>query len=168
MKKLMCVIATMCGMMFSGCDFNEQATLNATTVAGTLAVTTWFAIDDPGDIVKAKMQEVIVIIKDMSKEGVSNLDAIYPVIEQKVVSDVKLTDIQKQLILSGSTIILGALDEVFIQKPEIAQNSENVKKYIYAFCNGCDIALKLDGNSTTIKNSKKIFNMRIRARNISK
>lgn len=163
---LVCCLISLMPVAISGCDFSETSAMTATNVAGTVAITAWFAIDDPGDAVKDKMQDVLGIIKSVTADGNSHLDSIYPIIENKIINDDKLTAPQKQLVLSGSVIILGALDEVFIQKPEIAEDRENVNKYITSFCNGCLTALKMNSDSSSVKNSRKVFRMRTRSRGV--
>lgn len=132
---------------FTGCDLNESASLAITKSSGTLAVTTWFAFDNPNDEVKTKMVEVINSIIECSEtmsSGGNYLDTIYP----KLKLEIEKKEIKySSLILSGSIAILTGLDELVNMNEDIRNNRDTARKYVLAFCKGAQDGLTLSNAS---------------------
>jgi len=149
-------------LMLAGCDWNEGVALVATQAAGKLAMTTWFAVDDPGVEVKSALKNAVGIIQSAEVEGATYKETLFPEIVKLV--DTKypeLDDFKKQLIESGAIIVLGGIDQLFINNEKLASNRDLARKYISAFCAGVNAALVAAETDASIENSSKAYKMRI-------
>ena len=160
-KMLTCMLAAVV-LVFTGCEYDENAAINTTKTAGTLALTAWFAIDDPGATVKSNLTEVVNIISTVTVTNSTYIDTVYPVVVKYVDKTDKLTQPQKTLIESGSLIILSGIDQLFIRYPEMSKNRDIERKFVNAFCEGCIVALKLNNDDTNIVMSKKAYDFRVK------
>lgn len=146
---------------FTGCDISESASLAITKTSGTLAISTWFAFDDPGTEVKTKMTEVIDSIIECSEvmqAGQSYLDTIYP----KLQLEVEAKNPQyASLILSGSIVVLTGLDELVNMNENIKNNRDTARKYVLAFCKGAKDGLTMAETSVTAKRASRAYSLRM-------
>ena len=88
-------------------------------------------------------------------EGGSYIDALTPAIQGFIASRDNLTPAQKNLINTGSMILLGALDTFIASKPELKGNAERVSKVVAAFCSGCLTAIERSADCDDCSPQKK-------------
>jgi len=130
--------------LLTGCEPNDAVIVAAANTAGNLALSAWFAIDDPDDDVKHTLKEVVSMVEKGAGaigEGGSYVDALTPAIQGFIASRDDLTPAQKNLINTGSMVLLGALDSFIASNPELKDNAERASKVVAAFCSGCLTAI---------------------------
>lgn len=141
--------------LFSGCDKPNEALLIAgANTAGNIALSAWFAIDDPGCEVKDSLKGVVTVVGEGAKgvaEGESYVNALYPAVQNMIAAHASLTDAQKNLANVGAGVVLSGLDSYIGSNDSLKGNVELVSKVVSAFCKGCVTALAM---SDTCRNAK--------------
>lgn len=130
--------------LLTGCEPSDSILVAAANTAGNLALSAWFAIDAPDCDVKHTLKEVVSMVEKGAGtigEGGSYVDALAPAVQGFIASRDDLTPAQKNLINTGSMVLLGALDSFIASKPELKGNAERASKVVAAFCSGCLTAI---------------------------
>ena len=157
MKKI--IITLVAALLFvAGCDWNETAVIGAAKSAGSIAMLTWFSIDNPDPAVKAVLKDVVNTVTSASVDvagGKSYLDSVLPQVQEIALKQEKLNDYQKQLILAGSVVILNGIDTFFATNTKAKENAETISKVVAAFGQGCQSVLALDGDCPECQIAKK-------------
>lgn len=148
MKKLIMTLAA--ALLFvAGCDWNESAVTGAAQSAGSIAMLTWFSIDNPDPEVKAVLKDVVNTVTSASVDvagGKTYLDSVLPAVQEIALKQEKLNDYQKQLILAGSVVILNGVDTFLATNAKAKENAETISKVVAAFGKGCQSVLALGGD----------------------
>lgn len=165
--KSVCAITAATLMVFAigGCEYDEAAMLRITKTSGMLAITTWFAFDNPDKEVKNEVATIIDDIVSASEQiqaGDTYLDVIYPQIVLRVDQDTKIKDQYKPLIKSGSIVILSGLDELIAMNPEIQKDRDVARKYVMAFCDGAKSGLLLNAANASMQRAAKAYSLRMK------
>ena len=150
MRKLILTAAVACGAalttFFTGCEPpNETVLVAAANTAGNLGLSAWFAIDDPDAEVKTALKDVVTLVSDGASQvsaGGSYIDALTPAIQKFVAANDRLNPAQKNLINTGASVMLSALDTFIDANPEVKTNAALVSKVVAAFCRGCLTAIE--------------------------
>lgn len=145
MKKIiMTLVAAL--LCVAGCDWNESAITGAANSAGSIAMLTWFSIDNPDPEVKAVLKDVVKTITAASVDvasGKTYLESVLPQVQEIALKQEKLNDYQKQLILAGSVVILNGIDSFLATNEKAKENSETISKVVAAFGKGCQTVLDM-------------------------
>ena len=148
-----------------GCDYDEASLLRITKTSGMLAVTTWFAFDNPDSEVKNEVATIIDDIMTSSEiieAGDTYLDVVYPQIVLRVDQDPDIKDQYKPLIKSGSIVILSGLDELIAMNPDIQKDRDTARKYVQAFCDGAKSGLLLNAANASMQRASKAYSLRMK------
>ena len=149
MKKIIMSIMAAATLLFTGCEWDEAATTGAANSAGSIAMLTWFSIDNPDENVKAVLKDVVNTITKASVDvagGKTYLDSVLPQVQEIALKQEKLNDYQKQLILAGSVVILNGIDTFLATNAKAKENAETISKVVAAFGKGCQTVLALGGD----------------------
>ena len=160
MKKLIVTLAAVIGLAFSGCTPSESVLVSAAQSAGSIAMLTWFSIDDPDTQVKSVLKDVVTYVEGASVsvgEGNTYLDSVLPYVQEFVAKQEKLSDYQKTLIHAGAVVALNGIDTFLASKPEIKENAELVSKVVGSFCKGCLTVLNLPEGSKECVKAKEVY-----------
>lgn len=136
-------------LFVAGCDWDETAITGAAQSAGSLAMLTWFSIDNPDPEVKAVLKDVVNTVTTASVDvagGKTYLDSVLPQVQELAEKQEKLNDYQKQLILAGSVVILNGVDTFFATNAKAKENAETISKVVAAFGKGCQSVLALSND----------------------
>lgn len=145
-------------LVLTGCTPDETLLVAGANTAGNLAVSAWFAIDDPDENVKTVLKDVVTLVGDSASsvgEGTSYVDALTPVVQEFIVRYDTLTPAQMNLINTGASVVLSALDTFIDSKPELKGNMELVNKVVAAFCKGCLTAIERSEDCCSARSIKK-------------
>lgn len=159
MKKIIIAMCAAATMLFTGCEWDETATLSAANSAGSIAMLTWFSIDDPDEEVKQVLKEVVTGITTATvqvAEGKTYLDSILPQI-QELVLKTKLNDYQKTLVNAGSVVMLNGIDTFLATNKKVKDNAELVSKVVSAFGRGCLVVLNMKDDCPECQYAKKVY-----------
>lgn len=143
--------------LVTGCTPNDTVLIAAANTAGNLGLSAWFAIDDPDPSVKQVLGDVVALVGDSASavgEGKSYTEALTPSVQKLVANYDGLTPAQRNLINTGASVVLGALDTFIDSKPELKGNAELVNKVVGAFCKGCRTAIERSEDCCTAKTLK--------------
>ena len=146
MKKIIMTIMAAVTLLFTGCETDEAVIVNGATTAGSLAMLTWFSIDNPDKEVKVVLKDIVDVITKSTVavgEGKTYLDSVLPNVQEIVVKQDKLNDYQKQLINAGAVVILNGIDTYLATNEKVKANVELVNKVVGAFGKGCQSVLLL-------------------------
>ena len=160
MKKIIMTVLAAATLLFTGCDKDEAVLVNGATTAGSLAMLTWFSIDNPDQEVKTVLKEVINLVTESTVavgEGKTYFDSVLPVVQEFVLKQEKLTDYQKQLINAGSVVILNGIDTYLATNKKVKENVELVNKIVGAFGKGCQSVLGLPEDCPECVAAKKVY-----------
>jgi hypothetical protein len=162
MKKLITVAAAACALaltaLFTGCEPNESTLIAAANTAGNLGLSAWFAIDDPDATVKESLRDVVTLVSNGASSvggGGTYIDALTPAIQKFVAENDKLNPAQKNLINTGASVILSALDTFIDSKPELKGDAALVSKVVAAFCKGCLTAIERSEDCCSARSLKR-------------
>lgn len=148
MKKIIMTLAA--ALLFvAGCDWDETAITGAANSAGSIAMLTWFSIDNPDPEVKTILKDVVNIVTTASVDvaaGKTYVDSLLPQVQEIALKQEKLNDYQKQLILAGSVVILNGVDTFLATNAKAKENAETISKVVAAFGKGCQTVLALGGD----------------------
>jgi hypothetical protein len=148
MKKIIMTLAA--ALLFvAGCDLDETAITGAANSAGSIAMLTWFSIDNPDPEVKTILKDVVNIVTTTSVDvaaGKTYVDSLLPQVQEIALKQEKLNDYQKQLILAGSVVILNGVDTFLATNAKAKENAETISKVVAAFGKGCQTVLALGGD----------------------
>lgn len=136
--------------VITGCEKDETALLAAANTAGNIAVSAWFAIQEPDGQVKTVLKDVVTLTVSASGkigEGESYVNALTPVVQEVIAKHDELTPAQKNLINLGSSVILSNIDVFIDSKPELKGNAELVSRCVAEFGKGCLIAIERSENT---------------------
>ena len=162
MKKLIITMCAAATFLFAGCDWNESAIVSAANSAGSIAMLTWFSIDDPDAEVKAVLKDVVTSVTTATvqvAEGKTYLDSILPQI-QELVLKTKLNDYQKTLVNAGSVVLLNGIDTFLATNAKIKEDAELVSKVVAAFGKGCLSVLNMKDDCPECQYAKKVYSIR--------
>ena len=149
MKKLIMTLMAAMTLVFTGCEWDETAVTSAANSAGSIAMLTWFSIDNPDANVKEVLKEVVGLVTTASVDvasGKTYLDSVLPQVQEFALKQEKLNDYQKQLIIAGSVVILNGIDTFFATNAKAKENAETISKVVAAFGKGCQTVLALGGD----------------------
>jgi len=150
------VLVGILGFLFVGCDKpTDQQCLVISKQAGTVAVVTWFGIDNPDKEIKDCVKEVVTLIQSKAKDvtaGQSFSVTLTPVVDEYIKS--KVADQYKPLTTVGSSMILSGLDLLFAMHPEYSQNQTFALQLVSEFCGGAILGLSLDEADKIIQITK--------------
>ena len=159
MKKLIMTLAA--ALLFvAGCDWDETAITGAANSAGSIAMLTWFSIDNPDPEVKTILKDVVNTITSASVDvaaGKTYVDSLLPQVQEIALKQEKLTDYQKQLILAGSVVILNGVDTFLATNAKAKENAETISKVVAAFGKGCQTVLALGDDCPECQAAKKVY-----------
>jgi len=157
--KTLLIGATAFALAFlTGCEPNETDLIMGANTAGNLGLSAWFAIDDPGPEVKGVLKDVVTTVDGASSTigtGGSYVDSLTPAVQEIIARHEKLTPAQKNLINTGSSVILSGLDTFIDANPKVKENAETGAKVIAAFCKGCLTAIDRSEASAAAKSIRK-------------
>ena len=160
MKKLIVTLVAAVSMMFTGCDPSENTMVNAANTAGSIAMLTWFSIDNPDQQVKAVLKDVVKLITSSSTavgEGKNYMEAFLPAVQEIALKQEKLSDYQKTLINAGAVVILNGIDTYLDTNEKVKANAELVGKIVGAFGKGCLSVLNLGEDCPECKKAKAVY-----------
>ena len=160
MKKTMIMMAAVLGIAFSGCTPDETTLVGGAQTAGSIAMLTWFSIDDPTPEVKTVLKEVVAYVEGATvsiADGNTYLDSVLPYVQEFVTKQDKLNDYQKTLVNAGSVVALNALDTFLASNPKVKDNAELASKVVASFCKGCQTVLGLPEDSRECVNAKAVY-----------
>ena len=163
MKKLFITLCAAIGLAFTGCTPDENLIVTTANSAGTIAMLTWFSIDNPDPEVKVVLKDVITYVKVATVkvgEGETYLDSIIPYVQEFVAKNEKLADYQKQLINAGAVVVLNGIDTFLAANPKVKENAELVSKVVAAFSTGCLSVLDKPEDCPECKRAKEVYQMR--------
>lgn len=163
MKKLLVTLVASATMMFSGCDMSESQLIATANTTGTIAMLTWFAVDNPDTQVKSALKVVIGNIEKASVDvgsGKTYLESVLPGIQEIVIQMHDINEYQKALINGGAVVVLHGIDTYLDKNPEIKTNVELVNKVDAAFCKGCLTVLKMEENAPEIMRTRGVYQLR--------
>ena len=163
MKKLICALVASATILFSGCDMNEQQLIATANTTGTIAMLTWFAVDNPDTAVKTALKEIVSAIEKSSVDvgsGKTYIESVLPEIQEMAIKMQGLSEYQKAIINAGSVIILNGIDTFLDKNQEVKKNVELVNKVVAAFCDGCLTVLKMEDNSPEIMRARGVYQLR--------
>lgn len=149
MKKIIMSIMAAVTLLFTGCEWDETAITGAANSAGSIAMLTWFSIDNPDPEVKTVLKDVVNTITKASVDvagGNTYLDSVLPQVQEIALKQEKLNDYQKQLILAGSVVVLNGIDTFLATNAKAKENAETISKVVAAFGKGCQSVLALGGD----------------------
>lgn len=162
MKKAITTAVAACALaltaLFTGCEPDESTLVVAANTAGNLGLSAWFAVDDPDVEVKESLKDVVTLVRDGASsvgEGGTYIDALTPAIQRFVAENDKLNPAQKNLINTGASVILSALDTFIDSKPELKGNAALVSKVVASFCKGCLTAIERSEDCCSAKSLKR-------------
>lgn len=159
MKKIMTMIVAAL-MLVCGCDWND-GTMEATAKsAGSIAMLTWFSIDNPDPQVKAVLKEVVGKITTTSVDvaaGKTYLETVLPIVQEIAVKQDKLNDYQKTLINAGAVVILNGIDTFIASNKKVKDNVDLLNKVVGAFAKGCLTVLEMPEDCPECRNAKKVY-----------
>ena len=69
MKKIIITMVAAFAMLFTGCDPDETTIVGAANTAGSIAMLTWFSIDNPDPQVKAVLKDVVGKVTSATVRG---------------------------------------------------------------------------------------------------
>ena len=144
--------------LVTGCTPNDTVLIAAANTAGNLGLSAWFAIDDPDPQVKSALKDVVTMVGASASavgDGGSYVDALTPAIQEFVAKRDGLTPVQKNLINTGASVVLGTLDTFLDSTQEVKGNAERVSKVGAAFCKGCLNAIERSEDCCSAKALKK-------------
>lgn len=160
MKKLIITLVAAVTMLFSGCDPNETTMISAANTAGSIAMLTWFSIDNPDPEVKAVLKDVVGYITTATVavgEGKTYLDSVLPAVQEIALKQDKLNDYQKTLINAGAVVILNGIDTYIGTNEKVKANAELVGKVVGAFGKGCLSVLNLGEDCQECKRARDVY-----------
>lgn len=163
MKKLFITLCAAIGLAFTGCTPDENLIVTTANSAGTIAMLTWFSIDNPDPEVKVVLKDVITYVKVATVkvgEGETYLDSIIPYVQEFVAKNEKLTDYQKTLINAGSVVVLNGIDTFMDANPKVKEDGELVSKVVSSFCKGCLTVLNMPEDCPECKRAKAVYEKR--------
>ena len=163
MKKIIMSIMAAVTLLFTGCEWDEPAITGAANSAGSIAMLTWFSIDNPDEAVKTVLKDVVNTVTSASVDvaaGKTYLDSVLPQVQELALKQEKLNDYQKQLILAGSVVILNGLDTFLATNAKAKENAETISKVVAAFGKGCQTVLALGGDCPECQYVDKAFKAR--------
>ncbi len=163
MKKIIMTIMAAATLMFAGCDPNETTLVSAANTAGSIAMLTWFSIDNPDAQVKTVLKEVVGNITTASVDvasGKTYLDSILPVVQEIALKQEKLNDYQKTLINAGAVVILNGIDTYLATNEKVKANVELVNKVVAAFGKGCMSVLSMPNDCPECQRAKAVYDTR--------
>ena len=160
MKKIIMIIMAAATLLFTGCDKDEAVIVNGATTAGSLAMLTWFSIDNPDKEVKVVLKDIVDVITKSTVavgEGKTYLDSVLPNVQEIVLKQEKLNDYQKQLINAGAVVILNGIDTYLATNEKVKANVELANKVVGAFGKGCQSVLLLPDDCPECQVSRKAY-----------
>ena len=160
MKKIIMAVMAAATLLFTGCEKDETVLVNGATTAGSLAMLTWFSIDNPDQEVKVVLKDIVDTITKSTVavgEGKTYLDSVLPNVQEIVLKQEKLTDYQKQLINAGAVVILNGIDTYLATNEKVKANVELVNKVVGAFGKGCQSVLILPDDCPECQVAKKAY-----------
>ena len=160
MKKIIITMVAAFAMLFTGCDPDETTVVGAANTAGSIAMLTWFSIDNPDPQVKAVLKDVVGKVTSATVavgEGKTYLDSVLPEIQDFVLKQEKLNDYQKTLINAGSVVILNGIDTYLATNEKVKKNAELVSKVVAAFGKGCLSVLNLPEDCPECQRAKAVY-----------
>ena len=163
MKKLIMTLMAAMTLVFTGCEWDETAVTSAANSAGSIAMLTWFSIDNPDANVKEVLKEVVGLVTTASVDvasGKTYLDSVLPQVQEFALKQEKLNDYQKQLIIAGSVVILNGIDTFFATNAKAKENAETISKVVAAFGKGCQQVLGLGGGCQECQYVEKAYKAR--------
>ena len=160
MKKLIITMVAAMTMLFTGCDWNESAVISGANTAGSIAMLTWFSIDNPDQQVKTVLKDVVGCITTASvqvAEGKTYLESVLPLVQEIALKQDKLNDYQKTLINAGAVVILNGIDTFLASNEKVKTNAELVGKVVGAFGTGCLAVLNLPEDCPECQRAKAVY-----------
>ena len=160
MKKLVIAMMAAVGILISGCEWNETTITSAANTAGSIAVLTWFSIDNPDQAVKTVLKDVVNHITKATVavgEGKTYLESLPPEIQAIALKQEKLNDYQKTLINAGAVVILNGIDTYIATNEKIKKDAVLVNKVVSAFGNGCLSVLNLPADCPECQVSRQVY-----------
>ena len=161
MKKIIITLVAAVSMLFTGCDPDKEATItSAANTAGSIAMLTWFSIDNPDPQVKAVLKEVVSNVTTASVDvasGKTYLDSVLPVVQEIALKQEKLNDYQKTLINAGAVVILNGIDTYLATNSKVKDNAELVSKVVGAFGKGCLQVLNMPEDCPECQRAKAVY-----------
>ena len=160
MKKTIMAMLAASMMLFTGCDPSESTLVAAANTSGSIAMLTWFSIDNPTPEVKAVLKDVVGIITTATVDvgaGGSYLDSLLPAIQELALKQEKLNDYQKTLINAGAVVILNGIDTYLGTNEKVKTNVELVNKVVGAFGKGCLSVLNLPEDCPECQVSRSVY-----------
>lgn len=160
MKKFIIAMLASVTMFMSGCNWNEGAIAATAKSAGSIAMLTWFSIDNPDPQVKAVLKDVVGKITTTSVDvaaGKTYLETVLPIVQEIAVKQEKLNDYQKTLINAGAVVILNGIDTFIASNQKVKDNVELLNKVVGAFAEGCMSVLSMPEDCPECRNAKKVY-----------
>ena len=160
MKKMIITMVAALSMLFTGCDPSESTLVGAANTAGSIAMLTWFSIDNPDPQVKAVLKDVVGYVTTATVavgEGKTYLDSVLPAVQDIILKQEKLNDYQKTLINAGSVVILNGIDTYLATNEKVKANAELVSKVVAAFGKGCQSVLNLPEDCPECKRARAVY-----------
>ena len=163
MKKLIIAMFTAFTVLFTGCEPNEATLVGAAQTTGSIAMLTWFSIDNPDQQVKAVLKDIVGSITTASVavgEGETYLDAVLPQVQEIALKQKHLNDYQKTLINAGAVVILNGIDTYLATNEKVKKNAELVSKVVAAFGKGCASVLNMPDDCPDCQRARKVYQTR--------
>lgn len=163
MKKMMSMViglAMLAGL--TGCDLNKNQIKAACQIAGSGATLGWISLESPSDAQKAQVSEVLTVVQP-SIAGVGTntyVNVIYPLAQQYVMANPKISPSEKTAILTGVLAILSGIDIMFDSYPEWKVDTTNVESYVNAFVGGANAILLLPASDAKFASAKASYKIR--------
>ena len=160
MKKLLITMMAAVALMFSGCEWSETTITTTANTAGSIAMLTWFSIDNPDQAVKAVLKDVVNHITKATVavgEGKTYLESLLPEIQAIALKQEKLNDYQKTLINAGAVVILNGIDTYIATNEKVKKDATLASKVVAAFGNGCLSVLNLPEDCPECQVSRQVY-----------
>ena len=141
------VLALMLGasvVAATGCDPDESVVVAGANTAGNLALSTWFALDAPDDAVVRALDEIVGYVSAATVDlgtGEPFVDAVMPQIQKAISGNDKLTPAQRNLVNTGSVVILNGLDAYIATNERVRGNVALTARVVASFVSGCRSAI---------------------------
>ena len=165
-KTVIAAAALAVAATLAGCDKSETTLLAAANTAGNLALSTWFAIEEPDGQVKTALKEIVAVTVDASAKiggGESYVNALTPVVQEIASSYTGITPAQRNLVNVGASVILSGIDTYIDSNERLRTNAELASKVVAEFGKGCLTALERSENSPaaqSIRQAHRVMSLR--------
>jgi len=169
MKKIYVGIMTMLVAVsllgLTACKVTPDQVKAIANAVGLFSAVTWIAIDNPPQVAKTAVIEILGVIADKAssvKAGQTYTEVLYPELVKIIDADVPVQ--YRPLCKAGTAMLLGQLDLLFAAHPDWKQDQDIALDVTIEFCKGAEQGLSLAETDLIIIQAKRNSVMRANVR----